>query len=133
MRCDLSSAILRAVPGAFILNAGVGHLKLTEDEAAGLQKAAEKGVPAVAEMSAEDFGRFLAYGEIAVGAAMLLLFVPNRVAGAALGTFSAGLVASYLRTPGMTEPDGIRPIPQGIPIAKDTWLAAIAAALLIRG
>lgn len=39
----------------------------------------------------------------------------------------------YLRTPGMTEADGVRPTQDGTPVAKDSWLLAIAAALLLSG
>jgi len=34
----LSTALLRAVPGAFILNSGIGKLGLDEESAAGLQQ-----------------------------------------------------------------------------------------------
>ena len=43
------------------------------------------------------------------------------------------LVSMYLRTPGMTESDGVRPTQQGTAVAKDTWLLAIAAALVLAG
>jgi hypothetical protein len=33
----------------------------------------------------------------------------------------------------MTEGDGVRPTQEGTAIAKDTWLLAIAAALLVAG
>lgn len=133
MALNLTNTILRGVTGAFVLNSGIGKLKLPAEAAAGLQKAAAQGVPLVTEMTPEQFGKFLCYGEIAVGTALLAPFVPTRVAGLALGTLSAGFVAAYLRTPGMTESDGVRPTHDGIPLAKDTWLAAIAAALILGG
>ncbi|SMX98577.1 hypothetical protein BAURA63_03284 [Brevibacterium aurantiacum] len=126
----LDTALLRAVPGAFILNSGIGKLGLDEESAAGLQQMAANGVPFVEEMTPAQFGKFLSYGEIAVGAALLLPFVPTRLAGAALTTFSAGLVANYFAIDSMTEEDGIRPSQDGIPVAKDTWLAAIGLALM---
>lgn len=129
----LSTALLRAVPGAFILNSGIGKLGIDEESAKGLQQMAANGVPVVEKLSADQFGKFLCYGEIAVGAALLLPFVPTRVAGAALTTFSAGLVANYFSIDSMTEDDGIRPSQDGIPVAKDTWLAAIGLALLLSG
>ena len=33
----------------------------------------------------------------------------------------------------MTESDGVRPTQQGTAVAKDTWLLAIAAALVLAG
>lgn len=128
---SITNAILRAVPGAFILNSGIGKLGLDAQSAAGLQEMAKNGVPALGEMSPEQFKTFLSWGEIAVGASLLAPFVPTRVAGAALAAFSGSMVAMYLRTPGMTEKDGIRPTQQGTAVAKDTWMVAIAAALLL--
>ena len=43
----ISTALLRAVPGAFILNSGIGKLGLDEESAAGLQQMAANGVPMV--------------------------------------------------------------------------------------
>ncbi|WP_226984323.1 hypothetical protein [Brevibacterium aurantiacum] len=130
MLMRLDTALLRAVPGAFILNSGIGKLGLDEESAAGLQQMAANGVPFVEEMTPAQFGKFLSYGEIAVGAALLLPFVPTRLAGAALTTFSAGLVANYFSIDSMTQDDGIRPSEDGTAVAKDTWLAAIGLALM---
>ncbi|MGO1755856.1 hypothetical protein [Brevibacterium aurantiacum] len=130
MLMRLDTALLRAVPGAFILNSGIGKLGLDEESAAGLQQMAANGVPFVEEMTPAQFGKFLSYGEIAVGAALLLPFVPTRIAGAALTTFSAGLVANYFSIDSMTKDDGIRPSEDGTAVAKDTWLAAIGLALM---
>ena len=129
----ISTALLRAVPGAFILNSGIGKLVLDEESAAGLQQMAANGVPMVENMTPAQFGKFLSYGEIAVGSALLLPFVPTRIAGAALTTFAAGLVANYFSIDAMTQDDGIRPSEDGTAVAKDTWLAAIGLALLISG
>ena len=53
------------------------------------------------------------------------------VAGAALGVFSAGLLSMYFRNPDMTESDGIRPSQEGMSLAKDAFMAAIAGALVV--
>ena len=37
----------------------------------------------------------------------------------------------YLKTPGMTLEDGIRPTPEGTGLAKDIWMLGIAAALIL--
>lgn len=130
---SLSTALLRAVPGAFILNSGIGKLGLPAEAAAGLQSMAAQGVPPLAKLTPEQFAKFLSYGEIAVGASLLLPFVPTKVAGLGLAAFSGSMVSMYLRTPGMTESDGVRPTQDGTAIAKDTWLLAIAGALLFSG
>lgn len=130
---SIANLVLRAVPGAFVLNSGIGKLGMDEGTAAYLQQAAAKGVPSVGEMTPEQFKKFLSYGEIAVGGALLAPFVPTRVAGAALGALSAGFLAAYFRTPEMTQDDGIRPTQEGTAVAKDMWLAAIAVALMLGG
>ena len=130
---SLSTAILRAVPGAFILNSGIGKLGMPAEMAAGLQGMAAQGVPPLAKLTPEQFAKFLSYGEIAVGASLLLPFVPTRLAGLALAGFSGSMVSMYLRTPGMTQDDGVRPTQDGTAVAKDTWLLAIAAALVLSG
>ncbi|WP_182172342.1 hypothetical protein [Flaviflexus equikiangi] len=127
----IRNAILRAVPGAYILNSGINKLGMDEETAAGLQRMAAAGVPIMAEMTPAQFGKFLSYGETAVGAALLLPFVPSRLAGAALATFGAGLMASYFALPDMTLEDGVRPSEAGTAVAKDSWLVAIGAALML--
>ena len=128
---SLTNTILRAVPGAFILNSGIGKLGMDAETAESMQGMAAQGVPPLGKLTPEQFAKFLSYGEIAVGAALLLPFVPTRLAGLALAGFSGSMVSMYLRTPGMTEPDGVRPTQDGTAIAKDTWMLAIAGALLL--
>lgn len=128
----ISNAVLRAVPGAFILNSGIGKLGIDAETASALQGMAKAAVPQVEKLSPEQFGKLLSYSEIAVGAALVLPFVPRVVAGAALAGFSGSLLAMYLKTPWMTEDDGVRPTQEGLQFAKDSWLVAIAAALLLQ-
>ena len=128
---SLSTAVLRAVPGAFILNSGIGKLGMPAEMAEALQGMAAQGVPPLGKLTPEQFGKFLSYGEIAVGASLLLPFVPRKVAGLGLAAFSGSMMSMYLRTPGMTEAAGVRPTQAGTSLAKDSWLRAIAAALLL--
>lgn len=130
MGFSISNAALRLVSGAFILNTGIGKLSLPPEHAAGLQASAQRVVPQVSTWTPEQFGSRLAYSEIAVGAVVLAPFVSSRLAGLVLGAFSGGLVATYLKSPGMTEADGIRPTAAGTAMAKDFWLAGIAVALI---
>ena len=127
---SLSNAILRGVTGAFVLNSGISKRNMPTEAAQGLQGFATTGVPALAKMSPDAFGKFISYSEIGVGAALLTPFVPKRVAGAALGAFSAGLLSMYFRNPAMTEADGVRPSQEGMSLAKDSFMAAIAGALI---
>ena len=66
-----------------------------------------------------------------IGAALVTPFVNKRLAGLALGAFSARLLSLYFRNPDMTQEDGIRPTEAGTGLSKDVFLAAIAAALVV--
>lgn len=127
----IASYILRAVPGAFILNAGLGKLNTPPEVAAHLQSAGAGGIPILAELEPEQFAKLLSAAEISLGAALLLPFIPNRLVGLGLAAFSGGLLSMYFRDDAMTEADGIRPSNEGIPLAKDSWLFAIGVALLL--
>ncbi|MGD7003393.1 hypothetical protein [Corynebacterium halotolerans] len=127
---SLPNIILRGVSGAYILQSGVGKLGLPAEAAAGIQEFAATGVPAVKKMSPETFGKFLSYSEIGIAAALLTPFVSNRAAGAAMGTFSAGLLAIYFRNEAMTQADRLRPSEAGTGLSKDLFMAAISGALL---
>jgi hypothetical protein len=120
----------RLAAGAFILNAGLGKWSADEQAAARLHGMAAGTYPFLAKVRPKDFARLLSAGEIALGSALLLPVVPAGVAGAGLAAFSAGLLGMYLRTPGMTRPDGVRPSQQGTPLAKDVWMLGIGLGLV---
>ena len=107
---SIASIALRSVPGAFILNSGIGKLAMDEGTAGYLHAEAVKGIPALANIESQQFGELVALGEIAVGGALLLPVVPNRLAGLALGGFSAGMLSIYFRDPEKTEEDGAPPL-----------------------
>ena len=127
----LSHIPLRLTTGAFILNAGLGKRDLDGDSAAGMQAMAARVYPPASRIKPETFGTMLSYAEMTLGSALLAPFVPARLAGVGLGIFSGSLVTMYLRTPGMTLEDGIRPSQQGTALAKDIWMLGIAAALVL--
>jgi hypothetical protein len=127
----LSHIPLRLTTGAFILNSGLGKRGLEGENAAGVQGMAASVFPQVGEMDPDQFAKILSYSEIALGAALLAPFVPSRLAGLGLGAFAGSLLAMYLKIPGMTMEDGIRPTQEGTGIAKDVWLLGIAAALVL--
>lgn len=131
MGFKLSHAVLRLVTGAYMVNSGVGKLSLDEEHAEKLQAMASNAFPQAKQLPAATFGKVLAGTEIGLGAALLAPFVPTKLAALALTAFSGGLLATYLKTPGLTQPDGIRPTPAGVAMAKDSWLAAIGVALLV--
>jgi uncharacterized membrane protein YphA (DoxX/SURF4 family) len=121
----------RLAAGAFILNAGLGKWSADEETAARLHGTAVGTYPFLGKLKPKDFARLLSVSEIALGSALLLPVVPTAAAGAGLTAFSAGLIGLYLRTPGMTKEDGIRPTQQGTPLAKDVWMLGIGVGLVI--
>jgi hypothetical protein len=128
---SLSNAILRGVSGAYLLQSGYGKLGLPVEAAEGIQGFAETGIPQVAKLDADTFGKFVAYSELGIGGALIAPFIPSRLAGLGLGVFSAGLLSIYFRNPAMTKEDGIRPSEAGTGLSKDLFLAAIASALVV--
>lgn len=127
---SISSAILRGVSGAYLIQSGYGKLGMPEEAAAGLQGFAATGVPAMADLDPDTFAKLVAYSELGIGGALVTPFVSDRLAGLGLGAFSAGLLAIYFRNPVMTQEDGIRPTEAGTALSKDLFLAAIAGALV---
>ncbi|XNY99628.1 hypothetical protein ACL90Y_07585 [Micrococcus luteus] len=121
---------LRLTSGAFILNLGINKLKLSDEQAAGLQQMAVKGVPQLSKLTPAQFKNFLVAAEIGTGAALLLPMVPGWAAGAALTAFSGGLMSMYLNTPEMTESDGVRPSQEGTAVAKDLFLVGAGVGIM---
>jgi hypothetical protein len=130
-RIDTSNLPLRLTAGAFILNSGLSKWTAGEETAATTHGFATGTYPFLKGIEAPRFLKLLAGGEIGLGAALLLPFVPAAVAGAGLTAFAGGLLGLYLRTPGMH--DNLRPTQQGTAIAKDVWLLGIGTSLLLRG
>ncbi|MGO0575378.1 hypothetical protein [Ornithinimicrobium panacihumi] len=123
---------IRLVTGAYMLNSGISKLKSTPEEEEQMHGWASSVYPFFKDMKAGDFSKLLAYGEIGLGAALLLPTVPSAVAGAGLAAFGAGLTGLYLKTPGMTQEDGIRPTAEGTSLAKDTWLVGAGLTLAMQ-
>lgn len=66
-----------------------------------------------------------------MGTALLAPIVPTWLAAAGLTGFSASLMRVYLKTPGLTQDDGIRPAPAGMGIARDIFMLGSGLGLLI--
>ena len=122
---------LRLVTGAFILNSGLSKRTRFPEGADQLHGFATGTYPFLKRMTPEQFAKALSTAEITLGSALLVPVIPAGVVGAALGVFSGGLLGLYLKTPGMRHPGTVRPTDQGLPLAKDVWMAGIAAALVI--
>ncbi|MDQ2838085.1 MAG: DoxX family membrane protein [Actinomycetota bacterium] len=122
----------RVAAGSFILNSGLGKLSGDAATAKAIHSMAAGSYPVLRSVPPVLFLKLLAVSEVAIGSMLLLPIVGPRISGLALGGFSVGLLGLYVRTPGMHD-DRYRPTQQGIPIAKDVWLAAIGAGLLIDG
>lgn len=124
---------VRLATGAYILNSGLSKRDADEDTAAGLHGFATTAYPEFADTPPDKFVKMLSTGETAVGAMLLAPIVPTAVAGLALTTFGAMMMRLYLNAPGQREEGGLRPTPDGLPLAKDVWMLAIGTALTIDG
>ena len=124
---------VRLAVGSYVINSGLSKWNADETTAKELHGFAAGTYPFLAKLDAQLFVNALAATEMAVGAAVFVPFVPSVVAGTALTAFSGGLLGLYLRTPGMHEEGSLRPTQQGIPLAKDVWLAGIGASLILDG
>ena len=120
---------IRVVTGAYVLNSGISKLKSSPEEEEQMHGWASSVYPMFKDMKAGDFSKLLAYGEIGLGAMLLLPTVPSAVAGTALAALGAGLTGLYLKPPGLTQEDGIRPTAEGTGLAKDVWLVGAGATL----
>jgi hypothetical protein len=112
----------RLAAGAFIVNTGIGKLSADETTAKAIHGMAAGTYPFLAKIEPPKFVRALAIGEIGVGSVLLTPIIPAWIAGAVLTGFAGSLLRMYLKTPGMTKPDGIRPTQQGTAISKDVWM-----------
>lgn len=122
---------LRLATGAFILHAGLSHWGADEETAKGTHGMAAGAYPALGRFEPPDFLRFLSASETALGAALLTPVVPASLAGVGLGVFSGALLGMYAKTAALHRPGSLRPNQDGTALAKDTWMAGIAASLLI--
>lgn len=127
----LRRAPVRIATGAFILNSGIGKLRGDEETAKNVHHMAAGAYPAFENVDSKKFVTSLGVAETALGAALLLPVVPAAVAGLALAGFSGALLGMYWRTPGMHQPGSPLPTEQGLPLAKDVWMAGIATSLLV--
>ena len=121
----------RISTGAYILHAGLAKWNVDEAHAQGLHAVASAAFPFLRRITPTRFGRLLAAGEVATGAALLTPLVPARWAGGALTIFSGALVAMYLRTPAMHRPGSVWPTPAGIAVSKDVFMLGIGVGLLV--
>ncbi|MGH3501546.1 MAG: hypothetical protein ACRDQA_11760 [Nocardioidaceae bacterium] len=121
----------RLVTGAFILNSGLDKLRADKDTAQGLHGSASAAYPFLGALDADTFARLLAASETTLGIALLVPIIPTGAAGLGLAGFSAGLVGLYLRTPGARREGSLRPTPEGLALAKDTWMLGIGLSFVI--
>lgn len=133
LSAKLRRAPLRVVTGAFVLNSGLGKLKADEDAAKAMHGLASGTYGFLGNVDAKLFAKGLGAGEIVLGGALLAPFVSPVVAGAGLAAFSGGLLNMYWQTEGMHRPGDPRPTQQGMPIAKDVWMAGIGVGLIVDG
>ena len=133
LSAKIRRAPLRVVTGAYILNSGLGKLKIDEDAAKGIHGMASGTYGFLGKVDPKLFAKGLGAGEIALGAVVLAPFVSPVVAGAGVAGFSGALLNLYWNTPGMHPPGDPRPTQQGIGVSKDVWMFGIGLGLIADG
>ncbi|PWI08434.1 hypothetical protein DIZ27_22425 [Streptomyces sp. NWU339] len=128
---ELRHVAPRPATGAFILDSGLSRRRVDEETAAQLHGMAKNTYPGLERMRPATFVRLLSTGEITLGAALLLPFVPTVVAGAGLAAFSSGLLGLYLRTPGMRQEGSLRLTREGTALAEDAWMLGIGLGFVV--
>lgn len=131
LSAKLRRAPLRIATGAFILNSGLEKFRGDEEHAKGMHGMASGAYPQLDKVDHKLFFKGLAATETALGAALLLPIVPPAAAGLGLAAFSGGLLGMYWRTPSLHRDGDPRPTPEGVAIAKDSWMFGIGTSLLI--
>ena len=123
---------VRLATGAIILDQGLSKLNADDDTAKWLHGQAVQAFPQFQDMDPKDFMQLLSACEIALGTALLGIgLVPSSLAGIGLGAFGGSLTRLYLKAPGTRREGSIAPSQQGIGLAKDSWMLAIGAALVL--
>ena len=123
---------VRLATGAIIVDQGLLKLGADEDTVKWLHGQAVQAFPQFADMEPRDFVQLLSAGEIALGTALLGIgLVPSSLAGLALGAFGGSLTRLYLKSPGTRREGSVAPSHQGVGLAKDSWMLAIGAALVL--
>jgi uncharacterized membrane protein YphA (DoxX/SURF4 family) len=121
----------RIAAGAYILHAGIEKWNGDEQRATAVHGMAAGAYPIFKDMPPTRFLRLLAASEIVVGSVLLIPFVSNVRAGAALTGFSGGLVYMYMHTPALHKPGSYWPTPAGTAVSKDIWMLGIGLGLLV--
>jgi uncharacterized membrane protein YphA (DoxX/SURF4 family) len=92
---------LRLVSGVYIVDSGLSKWNADDDTAKHLHDFASGAYPFLADIDPPAFARSLAFGEVLLGAMLLVPRVPARAAGIGLLAFGVGLLGLYARTPGI--------------------------------
>jgi hypothetical protein len=122
---------LRLAAGTYVLDSGLGKRDPDGETANYLHGFARDAYPFLDAVEPVAFTKALAAAEMLIGAALVVPVVPARLAGLGLFGFGTGLLGLYARTPGMRRPGTPFPTQDGIALAKDAWLVAIGAALVL--
>lgn len=133
MRRAFRDVPTRLATGAYILHAGLEKWSGNEERAKGVHGMAAGAYPFLRDVPPTTFLKALAAAEIGTGAALLLPFVPNKIAGTALTAFAGGLLTMYLRTPALHKPGSVWPTQAGTGVSKDVWMLGIGLSLVADG
>jgi uncharacterized membrane protein YphA (DoxX/SURF4 family) len=121
----------RVATGAYILHSGLEKWEADEQTAGFIHGMAAGAYPFLKDLPPTQFVKLWARVEIALGAGLLLPFIPTKLVGLGLTGFAGSLLAMYLRTPSLHKPGSVWPTQQGIAISKDVWMLGIGLSYLL--
>jgi uncharacterized membrane protein YphA (DoxX/SURF4 family) len=120
----------RVAAGSLILHAGQTKLRGDAMFAQGVHAVFCGTYPAFKSVPPAVLLKTLAIVEITVGSLLLLPLVGARLSGMLLTGYSLTLLGMYVRTPGLHD-QRLLPTLAGAAFAKDAWLTAIGASLVL--
>lgn len=120
----------RIAAGSLIFHSGFTKLKGDEMFAQAVHGVFSNTYPAAKSVPPAVLLKTLAIIEMTVGGLLLLPLIGARFAGMALTGYSITLLGMYVKTPGLHD-DRMLPTLAGTGFAKDSWLTAIGASLVI--
>ena len=121
----------RVATGAYILHSGLEKWEADEQTAGFIHGSAAGAYPFLKDLPPTQFVKLWARVEIALGAGLLLPFIPTKLVGLGLTGFAGSLLTMYLRTPSLHKPGSVWPTQQGIGISKDVWMLGIGLSYLL--
>lgn len=122
---------IRVAFGLFFAHVAATHWDLDTQSETALHRFACSGYPFLKKVSPKLFVKGMFASEVGVATALLVPVVPPVIGASALTAFGSGLMGVYAKAPGLRREHSVRPSEFGMAMAKDSWMVAAGASVLI--